>query len=176
MLKIILIGLGVTVAVFVGLVLMQPDEFRVERSLEVAAPAEKIFPYLNDARKMNDWSPWAKLDPAMKQTYEGPELGVGASCSWEGNSKVGEGRQTITESVPNQLVKTKLEFFKPMQAVNTAEFALKSEGEKTTVTWSMYGPNNFIGKAVGLLMNCNKMVGKQFEDGLSNLKAIAEKA
>ncbi len=88
---------------------------------------------------------------------------------------MGEGRQTITESIPNELVRTKLEFFKPMQAVNTADFSLKSENGQTVVTWSMYGPNNFIGKAMGLIMNCNKMVGDQFEQGLNSLKVITEK-
>lgn len=176
MLKLILIGLFVVVTVFVGLVLIQPNEFRVERSIAIAAPAEKIFPYLNEARKMNDWSPWAKLDPQMKQTYEGPEAGVGAIASWAGNSKVGEGRQTITESLPNQLVRARLDFYKPMQSVSTAEFILKSEGEQTLVTWRMDGRNNFVSKAMGLLMNCNKMVGKQFEQGLNSLKTIAEKA
>lgn len=176
MLKIILIGLVIAVAGFAAVAAMQPNEFRVERSLAIAAPAETIFPYLNDPRKMNEWSPWAKLDPDMKQTYEGSEIGAGAICSWVGNKKVGEGRQTITESIPNELVRTKLEFFKPMQAVNTADFSLKSENGQTMVTWSMYGPNNFIGKAMGLIMNCNKMVGDQFEQGLNSLKAITEKS
>lgn len=176
MLKMILIGFVVAVVGFAVVVAMQPSEFRVERSLAIAASAEKIFLYLNDPRKMNEWSPWAKLDPDMKQTYEGSEIGTGAVCSWVGNKNVGEGRQTITESIPNELVRTKLEFFKPMQAVNTADFSLKAENGKTVVTWSMYGPNNFIGKAMGLIMNCNKMVGDQFEQGLNSLKAIAEKA
>ncbi|HRK62237.1 MAG TPA: SRPBCC family protein [Candidatus Omnitrophota bacterium] len=176
MFKIILIGLVIAIAGFAAAAAMQPNEFRVERSLAIDAPAEKIFPYLNDPRKMNDWSPWAKLDPEMKQTYEGSEIGAGAICSWVGNKKVGEGRQTITESIPNELVRTKLEFFKPMQAVNTADFLLKNENGQTVVTWSMYGPNNFIGKAMGLLMNCNKMVGDQFEQGLNSLKAITEKS
>lgn len=176
MLKKILGLLVLGIGVFMIVAALQPNELRVERSLAINASADKIFPYLNDARKMNEWSPWAKMDPQMKQTYTGPEAGVGASAAWVGNSKVGEGKQTIVESRANELVRTHLEFLKPFKSESTAEFALKTEGDRTTVTWSMYGPKNFIMKAMGLVMSCDKMVGGQFESGLNNLKAIVEKS
>lgn len=176
MLKKILSGLAVVILLLVIVVALQPNDFRVERSINIAAPAPQIFIYLNNARKMNEWSPWTKLDPQMKQTYEGPESGVGASASWSGNKDVGEGRQTIVESKVNELVRTKLEFFKPVKGVNTADFSLKPEEDGITlVTWSMYGPKNFVMKAMGLVMSCDKMMGGQFEEGLNNLKAIVEK-
>lgn len=176
MFKKIFIGLLIVVAVLAFVISRQPDTFRIERSISVSAPAAAIFPHLEDPRKMNAWSPWMKLDPAMKQTYEGPAAGTGAISSWAGNNQVGEGRMTITETQPNELVRTKLEFFKPFKGVSTADFSLRSEGDQTVVTWSMYGPQTFIGKAMSLVMNCNKMVGQQFEKGLSDLKVLVESA
>jgi Polyketide cyclase / dehydrase and lipid transport len=112
----------------------------------------------------------------MKQTYDGPTSGTGASSSWVGNNKVGEGRMTITESRPNDLVRFKLEFVKPFTATSTAEFTFKPEGSQTVVTWSMSGQNNFIGKAVSLFMDCDKMVGGNFEQGLAGMKSVVEGA
>ena len=111
------------------------------------------------------WSPWARLDPAMKQAYEGAPAGTGAIYTWAGNSQVGEGRMTLTESRPSDLIRIRLEFLKPFAATSTAEFTFKAERNQTVVTWSMAGKNNFIAKAVHLFMNMDKMVGGNFEEG-----------
>jgi hypothetical protein len=176
MLKKILIVLAVVVAALVIIVALQPSEFRVARSATISAPAPVVFAQVNDFHKWNAWSPWAKLDPAMKQTYEGAPAGTGAVSTWAGNKKVGAGRMTIIESRPNELVSIKLEFTKPFRATNTAEFAFKSERNQTAVTWSMTGEKNFMAKAFGLFMNMDKMIGDDFEKGLASLKSVAEAA
>jgi uncharacterized protein YndB with AHSA1/START domain len=176
MFKKILIALAVIAVVFVVLVSQQPSEFRVTRSLAMSAPASAVFAQVNDLHKWKAWSPWAKMDPNATETHEGPAAGTGSKMSWAGNMKVGEGSMTITESRPNELIRFKLEFLKPMAATNTAEFTFTPHGNQTLVTWSMSGHNNFIGKAMGLVMNCDKMVGGQFENGLANLKSIVETA
>ena len=175
-LKKILIGISVVVVAFVVVVALQPADFRVTRTATIAAPPEMVFAQVNDFRNWNEWSPWAKLDPNTKNTFDGPASGVGAGFAWAGNKEVGEGRMTITESKPNDLVKMKLEFIKPFQAVNTTEFTFKPEGDNTAVTWSMSGKNNFMFKAVGLFMNTDKMIGGDFEKGLASMKSIAETA
>jgi len=172
----ILIGLVVVVVVFAVIVALQPSEFRVVRSATISALAPAVFAQVNDFHKWEAWNPWAKLDPAMKQTYEGAPAGTGAIYTWSGNKEVGEGRMTLTESRPNELIRIKLEFFKPFAATNTAEFTFKPEGNQTTVTWSMTGENNFIAKAVHLFMNMDKMVGGQFEKGLAQMKSVVEAA
>jgi hypothetical protein len=174
MLKFILIGLVTLLVVFLIVVALQPADFRITRTATIAAPAAIVFEQVNDFHKWNAWSPWAKLDPNAKNTFEGPPAGVGSGFAWAGNNQVGEGRMTITESRPNELVLIKLEFFKPFAATNTTEFTFKPEGNQTAVTWSMFGRNNFIGKAMSLIMNCDKMIGGQFEQGLANIKAIVE--
>jgi uncharacterized protein YndB with AHSA1/START domain len=175
-LKILLIAIPVLIAIFLVIVAMQPSDFRVVRSTTIAAPPEAVFPHVNELKKWDAWSPWAKLDPNAKSTFEGPEAGTGAVMTWAGNNDVGEGRMTITENRPNELVQFKLEFYKPMAGTCTAEFAFKPEGNQTTVTWSMSGQNNFMAKAVGLFMDCDAMVGGQFEQGLANLKSATEGA
>jgi hypothetical protein len=165
--------------VIIGLLLLviiagRPDEFTVTRSASIAAPPEKIFPCVNELKKWDDWSPWAKLDPNCKITYVGPPAGVDASYSWVGNNKVGEGKLTIIASTPSSLVRFRLEFLKPFKATNIAEFRFAPEGGQTLVTWSMSGKNNFFFKVFGLFMDCDKMVGKDFEKGLASLKTIAE--
>ncbi len=175
-LKKILIGISVVVVAFVVVVALQPADFRVTRTATIAAPPEMVFAQVNDFRNWNEWSPWAKLDPNTKNTFDGPASGVGSGFAWAGNKEVGEGRMTITESKPNDLVKMKLEFIKPFQAVNTTEFTFKPEGDNTAVTWSMSGKNNFMFKAVGLFMNTDKMIGGDFEKGLASMKSIAETA
>jgi hypothetical protein len=170
----IVIMLAIALGIFLAVAARQPDEFSVTRSAVMGAPAPAIFPHVNDLHKWDGWSPWAKLDPNAKNSFEGPGQGVGAKMSWEGNNKVGEGSMTITESHPDELVRFRLEFKKPMQATNIAEFVFLTEGDKTKVTWTMSGKNNFIGKVVGLVMNCEKMVGGQFENGLDSLKKIVE--
>src|SRR5437870_4044440 len=141
----IVIALAVLVAVFVGVVSMQPSEFRVARTATIAAPAPAVFAQVNDFHKWEAWNPWAKIDPAMKYAYEGAPAGVGAVYTWAGNREVGEGKMTITESRPNERVAVKLEFMKPFEATSNAEFTFKPEGDRTVVTWSMIGQNNFMG-------------------------------
>jgi uncharacterized protein YndB with AHSA1/START domain len=172
----ILIGLAALVVVFVAVVAMQPSEFRVVRSATIAAPAPVVFAAVNDFRQWEAWSPWAKLDPAMKKTYTGAPAGTGAVYAWSGNGEVGEGRTTITESRPGDLVRIKLEFARPFAVTNDVEFTFKPDGDRTAVTWSMTGRNGFMAKAAGIFMDMDKMVGGQFESGLAQLKAVAEKA
>lgn len=176
MVKKILIGLAVIVVVLVVIILLQPSHYRVERSATMNAPASLVFAQVNDFHNWNAWSPWAKLDPAMKQAFEGAPAGTGAVYSWAGNKDVGEGRMTITDSHPSDLIKIKLEFIKPFAAINATDFSFKPQGNQTAVTWTMSGDNNFIGKAFGLFMNMDKMVGGDFEKGLTQLKAVTEAA
>jgi hypothetical protein len=176
MLKKILIALAVIVIVFAVIVALQPSEYRVARSATIAAPAPAVFAQVNDFHKWEAWSPWAKLDPAMKQTYEGALAGTGAVYTWSGNNQVGEGRMTLTESRPNEFVRIKLEFLKPFASTAASEFAFKPEGNQTAVTWSMAGKNNFMAKAFGLFMNMDKMIGGDFEKGLARMKSVVEAA
>ena len=174
MLRFILISLAVIIVALAVFVAMQPDDFRVTRSATVSAPAAAVFAQVNDLHKWEAWNPWQKKDPAMKLTFAGPPAGPGASYSWAGNNEVGEGRLTITESRPGELVRLKLEFMKPFTATNTANFTFKPEGDKTAVTWSMEGKNNYLAKALHLVMNMDKMVGGDFEKGLADMKVAAE--
>ena len=174
MLKKILLGVVAVLVVFAVIVALQPADFKVVRSASITAEPATVFSEVNDLHRWNAWSPWAKLDPAMKQTHAGAPAGTGAIYSWAGNSDVGEGRMTITESRPNELVRIKLEFLKPFAATNTTEFTFKPQGNQTAVTWSMAGEKNFISKAMCLFMNMDKMVGGDFEKGLASLKSIAE--
>lgn len=176
MLMRVLIALAVIVAGALVVVATRPTEFRVTRTARIAAPPAAVFAQVNDFRKWDAWNPWAKIDPAMKQSYEGSPAGVGAVYTWVGNSQVGEGRMTLTESRPNELIRIKMEFFKPFAATSSAEFAFKPEGDQTVVTWSMEGRNNFMAKAVHLVMNMDRMIGGQFEKGLAQMKAVAEAA
>jgi hypothetical protein len=175
-LHIILITVAIIVVLFLVIVAMQPNEFCVTRSTGIVVPPERIFPHINDLRKWEAWSPWAKMDPACKYTFEGPPAGIGAISAWAGNKKAGEGRMTIIESRPSSLIRIKLEFLKPFKATNTAEFTFKPEGNQTLVMWSMSGKNNFFFKAFGLFVNCDKMISGDFEKGLAALKAVAEAA
>jgi uncharacterized protein YndB with AHSA1/START domain len=172
MLKKILLILAVLFVAFLGLVALQPSDFRVVRSATIAAAPAAVFAQVNDMHKWQTWSPWAKLDPAAKNSFEGPPAGTGAAFAWVGNSDVGEGRMTVTESRPDKLVRFRLDFLKPMAATSTAEFTFKPDGKQTVVTWSMEGKNNFLAKAFCLFMNMDKMVGGQFEQGLANLNAV----
>ena len=176
MLKIILIAIAVIVVVFLVVVALQPSEFRVARSTTISGPAPAVFAQVNDFHKWEAWNPWGKIDPAMKQTYEGAPAGIGAIYTWVGNNEVGEGRMTLTESRPSDLIRIKLEFMKPFAATNTAEFTFKPEGNQTAVTWSMSGKNNFMAKAIHLFMNMDKMIGGQFEKGLAEMKSVVEAA
>jgi uncharacterized protein YndB with AHSA1/START domain len=169
-----LVVLAVVAAAFVVIVAMQPSEFRVARTATVAAPVSAVFAEVNDFHKWRAWSPYDKLDPAMKRTYAGAPVGKGAVYSWVGNGQAGEGRATIVESRPNELVRIQLEFVKPFAATPVAEFAFRADGDRTTVEWSLAGTNNFVAKAVHLFMNMDRMVGGQFEEGLAQLRSVTE--
>jgi len=166
---------GLLLSVFIVVVALQPDEFKVTRSAKMAAPAARVFEQVNDYHKWEAWSPWAKLDSNAKTTFEGPDSGSGAKFSWSGNDKVGSGTQTIIESKPDELIRIRLEFEKPMKATNEAQFTFQPQSNETLVTWTMTGQSDFIGKAFCLICNMDKMVGSDFEKGLANLKAIVEK-
>jgi Polyketide cyclase / dehydrase and lipid transport len=164
------------IALLVLFIATRPSEFRTTRSAKMAAPPSAVFNQVNDFHNWEAWSPWAKLDPDCKNSYEGPAAGKGAKFHWAGNNQVGEGRMEIIESRPNELVRLRLDFLKPFKATNTAEFTFKPEGGSTNVTWSMFGRNNFMFKAMGLFMDCDKMVGGQFEQGLAIMKGVVEKS
>ena len=172
----ILIAVAIVLAGLAGYIATRPAEFRVTRAASIAAPAPAVFAQVNELKKWEAWSPWAKKDPQMKQTYEGPPAGTGAFTSWVGNKDVGEGRMTIVESRPNELIGFKLEFLKPFVATNSAEFSFREEGGRTAVTWSMRGQNNFIGKAMGVVFDFDRMIGADFEAGLAGLKTLVEEA
>jgi carbon monoxide dehydrogenase subunit G len=169
----ILIAVAAIVAAFVAL---QPSEYRVARSATIAAPASAVFAQVNDFHKWDAWSPWAKLDPNAKTTFEGPSAGEGAVFAWAGNREIGEGRMTLTQSRPAELITIKLDFVQPMAGTSTAEFTFKPEGDRTAVTWAMFGQNNFVSRAICVFMNQDKMLGGYFEKGLENLKRVAEAA
>lgn len=153
----------------------RPNDFVVSRSASIKAPAEAIFPLINDLRRWPEWSPFEKLDPQMNRTLSGAESGKGAAYAWEGNSKAGKGRMEITASVPSSQVALKLDFEKPFRANNTVDFSLSTSGEGTTVTWAMRGARPFIAKLMGLFMNFDNLIGKDFEAGLDNLRRLAER-
>lgn len=174
MLQKILIGLGVVVLGFVGLVATRPAEFAVERSIGIAAPPEIPYALVNDLHNFNLWSPWDQKDPQMKRTFEGSASGVGAVYGWSGNKDVGTGKMTIVESKPAELVAMKLDFIEPMTATNQTVWTFKPIASGTQVTWSMQGHNNFAGKAFALFMDMDKMIGSDFETGLANMKKVSE--
>jgi hypothetical protein len=152
----------------------RPSTFRIERSVSIAASPATLFPRLNDLHQVHEWSPWKDKDPNASYSFEGPAAGVGAAQSWSGNSEVGAGRQTIVESRPNELVRLRLEFLKPMEGVCEATYTLKPVGDQTVVTWSMTGENNYLAKVFCLFMNQDKMIGGEFEKGLAKLKQTSE--
>jgi hypothetical protein len=171
----ILIGLVAVLGLLAVVVAMQPAAFRLERQATMAAPPAQVFPQVNDFHNWRNWSPWEKIDPNLQRTYEGPAAGPGARYHWLGNKQVGEGQMTITDSRPSDFVNIKLEFLKPFQATNLTEFKFAPSGGGTTVTWTMTGERNFMMKAFGLLMSMEKIVGKQFDEGLANMKAVVER-
>ena len=176
MLTKILVVLLVVVAGFLAYASTRPDTLRVQRSATIKAPPDKIFPLITDLRRWSVWSPWEKKDPAMKRTFGGVDSGQGAVYAWQGNSDVGEGRMEIVEVTPPSKVAIQLDFIKPLEGHNVAEFTLTPKGEATDVTWLMYGPTPFIGKVLGIFMNMDAMIGNDFEAGLASLKAVAEKS
>ncbi len=161
-------------ALLLGFAATRPDTFRVERATSIKAPPEKIFALINDLHRYGSWSPWEKLDPAMTRVYSGSANGKGAVYEWDGNAEVGKGRLEITESSPPSKVILKLDYVKPFEAHNTVEFTLQGKGDSTDVTWATYGPNPYIAKVMGLFFNMDRVIGGMFEQGLANLKTIAE--
>ncbi len=170
----LLVAFSLIVLVLLIVIALQPGEFSITRSARIAAPPLVVFGHVNDFHQWEEWSPWAKLDPEAKNRHEGPASGVGAVFSWSGNNKVGEGRMTLIESRPGELIRIQLEFLRPMKASNLTEFSFKADAQagQTVVVWTMSGRNGFLGKAMGLVMNCDKMVGGQFEQGLANLNRV----
>jgi hypothetical protein len=175
MLSKVVLVLAIALGGLVAVVATRPDRYHVERAVDVGAPAAAVFAEIDDLRAWSAWSPWERRDPAMKKTFSPVTSGVGASYAWEGNKEVGKGRMTITESHPGEKVAQRLEFIEPFASTADIAFSLKAAGPSSThVTWSMDGRNNFMGKAFSLVMDMDKVIGKDFEAGLAGLKQIAE--
>jgi uncharacterized protein YndB with AHSA1/START domain len=170
--------IGVVVVVAIAGILLyaatKPDSFRVQRTVLINAPSDKVFPLINDMKAWTAWSPYEKKDPAMKRTYGAVTAGKGATYAWDGDKNVGQGSMEIVESSPRKIV-LKLDFLKPFEAHNTGEFVLEPKGDSTSVTWAIYGPSPYMSKVVGTFMNIDDMIGRDFEKGLADLKAAAEK-
>jgi uncharacterized protein YndB with AHSA1/START domain len=175
MFKIIAVVLALLVVAVLVYASRQPDSFRIERSITIAAPAEKIFPLVNDLHQWEAWSPWEKIDPALKRSYSGPQSGKGAGYAWTGNKDVGQGSMEIIESTPSSKVVLSLHFLKPFEARNTVEFVLLPQANGTQVTQAMYGPSPLMSKIMGLVFSMDKIVGSKYEEGLASIKALAEK-
>ena len=174
-LVIIAVVIAIIIAIVLILAMTKPDTFRVERAATVNAPAEKVFPLISDFRQWMNWSPWEGRDPAMKRSYSGAERGKGAVYAWEGNKNVGCGCMEILEASSPSKIVIKLDFLKPFEAHNTAEFTMLPQGGLTSVVWVMHGPAPFMSKVMHVFMNMDRMIGKDFEAGLANLKTISEK-
>lgn len=162
------------VLVVLVLASLRPDTMRIERVIEIQAPADRIFPWLVDFRKWTSWSPWENLDPNLQRTYGGAESGVGATYAWVGDRRVGEGRMEILEATPSSRVKIALQFIKPFAANNVVELTLAPAASGTQLSWVMTGASPFMSKLFGLFMNMDAMIGKDFEKGLSAIKRVAE--
>jgi hypothetical protein len=175
MLKKILIGVAAALALLVVVILLQPATFHVERSIGIAAPPEAAFAQVNDFHAWSGWSPWEKLDPNMKRSFDGAPSGTGAKYAWVGNPEVGEGRMTIEQSAPSRIV-ILIEFLKPFAATNRATFTFSKTAEGSQTTWAMDGATNFVTKAFHLVKDMDSMIGPDFERGLVNLKGAAEAA
>jgi uncharacterized protein YndB with AHSA1/START domain len=162
------------VAAVVAIASTRPDDFRIERSLRIDAPAERIYPLVNDLHRHLEWSPFEKKDPAMARRHSGAPAGPGAIYEWNGNAEIGSGRMEILESEAPERVAIQLDFFTPFEAHNTAEFLLRPDGDATTVTWAMYGPQLFMGKVMSVFVDVDAMIGREFEAGLANLDAVTK--
>lgn len=172
MIKKILLGLVALIALILIIASFQSDAMSVTRSAIINAPPEAVFKVVNDFRQWDAWSPWSKIDPNMKKSFEGPSEGVGAIYHWSGNSEVGTGTSTLVESKPSEKVAIRLDMTEPFAGSSDAQFILAPEGTGTKVTWAMQSKKPFIGKIVGLFMDCEKMCGDQFNEGLANLGKI----
>ncbi len=178
MLKTIAYIVAVLVVIVAGILIYaatRPDAFRVQRSVSIKAPPDKIYALIDNLRLWNGWSPYEKKDPDMKRTFSGAPSGKGAIYEWDGNNNVGKGRMEITNTAPASKVVIKLDFIKPFEGHNTAEFTLEPKGDSTVVTWAMYGSASFMMKVMGIFMNMDNMIGNDFAVGLANLKVVAEK-
>ena len=176
MLRTLLLGILAVLVVAVAFIASRPSTFTVERSAVIAGPPAAVYPLLNDFHQWSRWSPWEKLDPNMKRSFDGPASGKGARYAWAGNDQVGEGRMEIVDSVPGESVTLDLEFLKPFPARNQTTFTLTPAGEGTQVRWAMTGEQGFVGKAMSLVMDMDAFVGKDFEKGLANLNAAVAQA
>jgi carbon monoxide dehydrogenase subunit G len=172
---IVLIIVVVLIAAFLLLAASRPNGFRVQRTARIKAPPEKIFHLIDNFHDWVSWSPYEKIDPALQRSYSGAERGKGAVYEWQGNNKVGKGRMEITQSSPASKIVIALHFMKPFDARNTAEFTMAPDGDATSVTWAMHGSSPFMAKVMCIFMSMDNMVGKQFDEGLANLKAVAER-
>lgn len=175
MIKKIAIGIVVLIAAVMLFAALQPATFRVERSIDIKAPPEKVFAHVNAMHMWRGWSPWENVDPDMSRVFSGEMEGKGSAYGWKGNDKVGQGRMEIVDSVPPSKVVIKLDFVAPFEAHNMAEITFVPSQGGTHVTWAMYGPYPYVARLAGLFSSMDKMVGKDFETGLANLKAVVEK-
>jgi uncharacterized protein YndB with AHSA1/START domain len=174
-LVIIAIVLAVAVAAVLIIAATKPSRFSVQRSAVINAPAEEVFPLISDFHEWRKWSPWEDRDPDLKRTYGGAERGKGAIYAWEGNRNVGSGRMEILEANSPSLVKIKLDFLKPFEAHNVAEFTMLPQGNATNLAWVMSGPAPFMSKVMQVFMSFDKMIGKDFETGLARIKSVSER-
>ncbi len=175
MIKTIFLVIAAAIAGVLVYAAMQPDSFAVQRSITIAAPPERVHGLIDDFKRWSEWSPWEKLDPALKRTHTGAPSGKGAVYAWEGNKDVGSGRMEVTDSVAPGKVVIKLDFIQPFEAHNITEFNLTPQASGTQVTWKMQGPSPYVTKLMQVFVSMDKMVGKDFEVGLANMKAVAEK-
>jgi uncharacterized protein YndB with AHSA1/START domain len=172
---VIAVILAIAIAVVLILAATKPSSLRVQRAVSIKAPPEEIFPLISDFHQWLTWSPYEQKDPAMKRTYGGAERGKGAVYAWDGDKNVGSGRMEILEATAPQKIVIKLDFFKPFEGHNTAEFTMLPQGDGTHVTWLMHGPANFMSRLIQVFMNLDRMIGRDFEAGLANLKTITER-
>ncbi len=175
MLKVIAVVLLLVIGALLIYAATKPDSFRIERSTTIKAPPDKVFALINDFHQWEAWSPWEKIDPALKRTYSGAASGVGAVYEWAGNKDIGQGRMEITESTASSKVALKLDFVTPFEAHNFVDFTLTPQGDSTKVTQAMYGPSPYVSKLMTIFFSMEKLVGSKYEEGLANLKALAEK-
>jgi uncharacterized protein YndB with AHSA1/START domain len=175
MIKTVLIVLAVLLAAFLGLAATRPDSFAVQRSVVVKAPPDKLYPLISDLHAFNRWNPYLKKDPQIQNSYDGPASGPGARYSWQGNKEVGKGSMTVATLQPPNRVLIDLQFMEPFESRSQAEFTLQPGADGTRVTWAMTGPAPYITKVMGLVFDMDKMIGRDFEDGLAQLKTLAEK-
>jgi uncharacterized protein YndB with AHSA1/START domain len=172
---VIAVILAIAIAVVLILTATKPNTLRVQRAVSIKAPAERIFSLISDFQQWRSWSPYEQKDPAMKRTYGGAERGKGAVYAWDGDKNVGSGRMEILEALAPSKIVIKLDFFRPFEGHNTAEFTMLPQGDGTHVTWLMHGPANFMSRLIQVFMNLDRMIGRDFEAGLANLKTITEK-